>query len=721
MIKSYKKLLIAFCFIFYIYYLFFGNFSLAKTKKNQGVAFNFIDIELSALTKLVSDITGKNFIFDNRLKGKVSIIAPSKLPIDAIYNLFISVLEYKGFTVVPSGANVYKIIPIREAKQKGLQVVTKISQVNDNYIVRLFTLKYISSVEAVRFLRPLVSHDGYISAFGPGNMLLVIDSGNNIEKINSILEKIDQPYFSDNYEIIFLTYAIADSVAKIIKEGILQRLTTKGQPPRAKIVVDQRLNALVVFGDREIREVIKKLVKTLDVPTQEARRMINVYFLENADAVELAKVLQEMLKGIRSKQTSTKGPPRVKTLTSFEMGKITIVADKPTNSLIIVASPNDYKNLVKIIKKLDKKRRQVFVEAMIVEASIEKLKEIGARWRAIIEKNKEPITITGFGAIDPQTLQNIIYGLTGLTVGGMMNFRDIFITTLDPSTGEITKETLSVPTFAAIFSLSLFKDAVNILSTPQLLTSDNEEAEIVVGENVPLITREEVNPARPGSLFHIIERYDVGIKLKITPRITEGEYVKLDIYQEISSVKAEPTEIVTTIGPTLIKRSTKTSVIVKNGETVVIGGLMQEKKEKKTIKIPFLGDIPLLGHLFKYQSISKKKTNLLIFITPHIIKDKKDLAKITEQKKKEFIKLKIPYVEGELLIKFKEGIPYEKAISIISEKGATLIKFIKNLKLYHIKLKKGQSVKNAIKEFSSLPEIEYVEPNYLIDIKHKIK
>jgi len=712
-VKKFKKLLacyLLFSLLLVTYHFSFATVSFAETKKAEKIVFNFVDVDLVAVTKFISEITGKNFIFDERLKGKVTIIAPSKLSVDEAYNLFTSVLELKGFTVIPSGVDAYKIIPAVEAKQRGIKITTEKSPVNESYIARLIPLKYISADDALKFLQPIVSKDGHISAFGPGNLLLVIDSGLNIEKIISIVDSIDQQAMREGPEIVFLKYSSADAIAKILNEGLGRRTKTATQQVTtedAKAVADPRLNAVVLIGDKGLREAMKGLISILDVPSPEAQGRINVYFLENADATELAKVLEGMLKGI---QTSRQTAPGTPTVTPFEAGSgVMITPDKATNALVIVASPGDYQSLSQVIKQLDKRRKQVFVEAMIIEASIDKLKEIGTKWRAMVRNNGEPVAITGVGTIDYTGIQSILNGLTGFTAGGMGNFLSVPVTKSDGTTSDIT-----VPGFAALFSLSDFKDAINVLSTPQILTSDNKEAEIVVGENVPFIGKRESDPTRTISLFSTIERKDVGITLRLTPQITEGDYVKLDLYQEISSVKQDSENIIISVGPTTTKRSTKTSVVVKDKQTVVIGGLMQEREEDSVTNVPVLGEIPLVGWLFKYKSTSKKKTNLLVFLTPHIVKEAEHLEKITIDKQKEFGRSEKYYAEGEILVKFKKEVPVEKALKLILSKDASLIRFIEDAEGYHIKLREGQSVMDALREFSSMPEVEYAEPNYKI-------
>ncbi len=699
--------------------------ALAAPKQPEKVTFNFVDVDLPTITKFISDITKKNFIFDERVKGKITIIAPSKLSIDEAYNLFTSVLELKGFTVVPSGVDAYKIIPSAEAKQRGTAILKDKQPVNESYIVRLIPLKHISSDDALKFIQPMVSKDGYVSAFGPGNVLLVIDAGLNIEKILSIIEMIDQPSMREGPEIVFLKYSSADAVAKMLNEGMKK---SRVGPPQAgaleepKVVADQRLNAVVIFGDKGARESMKSLISLVDIPSPETLGRINVYFLENADATDLVKVLEGFVKAAKPQQQASPGTPPV---SPFEAaGGISITADKASNALIIVASPADYQSLSQVIKQLDIRRRQVYVEAMIVEASMDKLRDLGVKWRATATKGGKPIAIGGFGTIDQTAIQGIVQGLQGASLGGLGNFLHVPVTTVD-SSGNITNSTLTVPGFAALFNLNDFKDALKVLSTPQILTSDNKEAEILVGENVPFITQSaqqtSVSTATTGTILNSITRQDVGIILRITPQITEGDHVKLDIYEEISSVKNQSDVLTISVGPTLTKRSTKTAVVVKDSQTVVIGGLMQEQDEEQVTKMPVLGDIPLLGSFFTDKHITKNKTNLLIFLTPTVVKGPERLADLTTDKQREFAVAESRYVEGELMVKFKEGTTDEAARKIIATHGATLIQFLEGTKVYHIRLKKGQHVGDAIKEFSALPEVQYAEPNYSVKEMREVR
>ncbi len=605
------------------------------------IAFNFIDVEIPTIIKFISKMTGDNFIFDEKIKGKITIVAPTKLTLDESFTMFTSVLNMKGYTIIPAGTKTYKIVPSSQAKQSGEIPTGNEMPINEGFITKILTIEHIKADDALKFLRPVVSRNGHLSVFGPRNLLLIVDSAINIEKISTILNRIDQP------------------------------------------------------------------------PTHEEPTRINVYFVEHADATELAKVLDGIIKSTRvARQTAAKDKQAP---LKDSVSRVSITPDKATNSLIIVAPPADYDNILEVIKSLDKKRKQVYVEAMIIEASLDKLKDVGTKWRAALTRNNgdydEPVLVGGLGNVSSSTISSIISGLSGFSAGGMGNFLTIPGSALGSDATSIT-----VPGFAAIFSLSDFEGAINILSTPQLLTSDNEEAEIHVGENVPFISKREGNVTTSNTFSTNIERQDVGISLKITPQITEGDYVKLDIYQEISSVKETSEAILTTVGPTTTTRSTKTSVAVKDAQTVVISGLMQETEEEGISKIPLLGDIPLLGWFFKYKDTTKTKKNLLLFLTPYIISDASQLADITEMKHRELSMKEKYYYDSELMIRFNDNISENAAEEIISQNGATVLNAIEKLNIYHVKLKKKQDVEDAMELFSSFPEVRYAEPNFKIDI-----
>jgi general secretion pathway protein D len=409
-----------------------------------------------------------------------------------------------------------------------------------------------------------------------------------------------------------------------------------------KFLPDTRTNSLIVLAGKEMHDEVADLLKKIDIPASAGSGRINVYYLENADAEEVSKVLASL----SEKRTGAPGSPAAATgarvavpatatatgsaVVSGELeGGVKVTADKATNALIIVASANDYETLMGVIKKLDIRRRQVYVEAVIMEISLDKSRELGAEFRGAVQTGGSGAAISGtnFGFTGGV---NDLY--TAISAGNVLSFSGTGLT-LGGTLGKVKlSDGTEVPAITAVLRAAETRDNVNILSSPHLLTLDNKEAEIIVGENIPFITSTSRDSTNLANVINTVERKDVGITLRLTPHIHESEIMNLEIYQESSAVKS--TSDSSTVGPTTTKRAAKTSVLVKNGDTVVIGGIMQETFSMSDSQVPLLGDIPLLGNLFKYRSVSRKKTNLLLFLTPHIIKEPKDLADVSEKQQK---------------------------------------------------------------------------------------
>jgi len=571
----------------------------------KGVVLNFSEVDISTMVKFISDLTGKNFILDDRVKGKISVYSPSKLSNEEAYNVFVSVLELKGFTVVQSG-KVAKIVPSASARQSGFKLLPEgqALPVNESYVAQVTKLENISAQEALAFLQPMISKDGHISAFGPGNLILMVDASLNVRKLQGILQTIDTERTREGLEIIYLKNASAESAATTVRQWLTgSEAKPSGQPAATgggtgSVLADQRLNALLVFGNESTKKEVRELVAKLDVAPPEASSKVNVYYLENTDATEMAKVLDGVVKGI-----SAQASP-------FEGGKLTITPDKASNSLVIMASPTDYSNLSQVIKKLDRRSKQVFVQVLIAEVSLNKSRALGMQ-SGVIGGAVLNQYMTVAGMYDP--------------LGTLTDFGKILA-----AGGKMTPSLSASPVNVTAVLKALDENGLlNVLSTPNILTSDNKEAEINVGENVPF------KGASTQSTFgttESVERKDIGINLKIKPQISEGDYIRLDINQEISAVKGkgDAIDLITT------KRAAKTSIVVKNKETVVIGGLIQDTEEENIQKTPFLGDIPGLGWLFKTKTKTRNKTNLMILLTPHIVKDADDLAVVSDQQRAKF-------------------------------------------------------------------------------------
>lgn len=584
----------------------------------KGVVLNFNEVDISTMVKFISDLTGKNFVLDDRVKGKISVYSPSKLSNEEAYNVFVAVLDLKGFAVVQSG-KVAKIVPSATAKQSGFMLLPsgELAPSNENYGALVSKLENITAQEAQTFLQPMISKDGHISAFSPGNMLLMVDSSLNLRKLQSILQAIDTGRTREGLEIIYLKNAAAESTATTIRQWLTGNdAKPAGQQPAGgggttHVLADLRLNALLVFGNDATKKAVRELVEKLDVQPPEASSKVNVYYLENTDATEMAKVLDGVVKGL----APATAPGQHAAVSSLDSGKITITPDKASNSLVIMASIADYNNLAQVIKKLDRRSKQVFVQVLIAEVSLDKSRALGVQGGAAAAGALGKY-LQGGGLYDPfGTFKTILESAAGQAIVG---------TQLQDANRPVT----GVALIQALDNNGL----VNILSTPNILTSDNKEAEIFVGENVPFRGASTISS---GVSTTSVERKDTGIKLGIKAQISEGDYIRMDINQEISAVK--PTDV--TLGAADLittKRSAKTSVVVKDRETVVIGGLIQDTEDERIQKVPFLGDIPGLGWLFKTKSKTRKKTNLMILLIPHIVKDAEDLTSISDTQRGQF-------------------------------------------------------------------------------------
>jgi general secretion pathway protein D len=618
------------------------------------LSMDFTDVDLPVLIKFMSEQTKKNFIFDDRVQGKITIISPRKVTLDEAYNVFLFVLQAKGFTTVTQG-NTTKIVAAREARQDTIPTGVTKGTPSAEFITRLVPLKYLQSTEVVPLLAPLVSKDGMVSAFGSSNTLLLIDSRANIDRLVTILSEVDDEGPAGILRVYPLAYAVAAEAAKTLTTIYLEGAPAAGptamrglgiRPSRGvvvKFLPDARTNSVIVYAGQEMQDNVEELLKKIDVPVSAGTGRINVYYLENADAEEVSKVLASLSKertgaapsappGARVAPTAATGGAVV----AAELeGGVKVTADKATNALIIVASANDYETLLGVIKKLDIRRRQVFVEATIMEIDVGKALDVGVEWRGAAEvgggQNGAVIGGANYGI--QGGMNDLLAGIaagaplifpgTGLVAGGIG--------------GSVTlPDGTKIPAIAAVLRASAANNNLNILSAPHLLTQNNKEAEIIVAENIPFITSTSRDSTNLANVINTVERKDVGITLRITPHIHESEFVSMDIYQEASALKQDALSLAqsATVGPTWTKRSAKTTVLVKSGDTMILGGIMQDNFTKNVTKIPLLGDIPFLGALFRYTSENKTKTNLLIMLTPHIIQEPAALSKPLEDRQR---------------------------------------------------------------------------------------
>lgn len=699
------------------------------------ITMNFQDVDISVLAKFISDITGKNFVIDEGVRGKVSIISPTKVTPEQAYSIFKSVLEIKGFATVNAGP-VIRIIPSRDAR--GAAAVTQ-SQTPaeqssaDAYVTRLIKLRNADASALVSMVQPLISRDGLVAAFPETNTLIITDDEWNVQRLLKIIGTLDAERIQESVEVIPLRLAYADDLAPKIEqimggsgsssstsaagggmgfrrpmpmyEGGQAEGVFGGTRP-VKIIPDERTNSLIVLADPLQMKQVKALIAELDVHSPTASSRVHVYYLRYADSLEMVAVLNSLLGGSgagpgqlspqtgrgslgrssgigssglngmgagvsgagyssmssgyggglggsfgsglgsgsmggrasgtlggggSSSMSATGGPG-----TEFEQ-PVHVAADPATNSLVVSASPQDYSTLRRIITQLDVPRRQVYVQAVIVEVSVNRMRELGISFQGATTLGGNTL---GVAQLNYGNLTNALtnpLGMTGLNLGlasGSMCTINSAAAAVSGST-TTTSTSVTVPCDMALLTAIETDTHSNVLSAPTLLTADNEEATIVVGQNVPFLSSATATSALSGQIFNSVDRQNVGITLDVVPQITEGGYIKLDIYEEVSAVIASTVN--NPLGPTTTIRSASTTVLVQNHRTTVIGGLISSELDVTKNGVPFLSNIPVLGNFFTDKQNALQKTDLLVFLTPHVILNREDLRELSLDERQKFL------------------------------------------------------------------------------------
>ncbi|CAG0943040.1 Secretin GspD 2 [Gammaproteobacteria bacterium] len=586
---------------------------------------NYKDADIRQVIEAVGAVTGKNFVLDPRVKAQVTMLSSAPMTPDAFYEAFLSILAVYGFIAVPSG-NVVKILPDANARQvPGAEIGPGGGRDADDMVTRILPVRNVAAAQLVPILRPLIPQYGHLAAHPPSNMLIISDRAANVERMQRIIERIDTESTSD-IEVIRLENASAAEVVRVITTLGQGAKTEGGAAPTATIVADERTNSVLVSGDKTERLRLRTLVAHLDTPLQEGGDT-RVRYLRYAEAKDLATKLQAQYQkqggGGPAAAGANAAPPT-------ERGEVSIWADESTNALIITAPPKVMKAMMAVIDKVDIRRMQVLVESLIVEVSADKASELGVNW-AVGDSNLENMAgVTRFDL--PNTGGGGIIGLAAAAKSGETAAIGAAIGKgLNMAVGKVQDSGTS---FAALIN-ALASDAnTNIVGTPVLVTMDNEEAEIKVGQEVPFVTGQFTNTGATGGTtsvnpFQTIQREQVGLTLKLTPQINEGDAVLLKIEQVLSALAANvrgAADLVTT------NRSITTSVIVEDGGTLVLGGLIQDDLTEQQQRVPILGSIPLLGQFFRVDSTTKKKTNLMVFIKPTILRDASQAAFETNSK-----------------------------------------------------------------------------------------
>lgn len=594
------------------------------------VTIDFRDVDLRVVAKFISEITGKNFVFDKQVRDKVTVFSPTKVTPDEAFRLFESVLKIHGYTTIPS-EGLIKVVPSQKARTMDVEMrrvppPRGVSQY-DRVVTQLIRLDHSDAGEIKLLLNPLIAKTGVLLAYESGNILIVTDYASNIDRLLRIIRAIDVEDKGARLSVIPLKFASARDMAAELGEVLKsQPVRGKKHPARLmsfKVVPDERTNNLIVLARGNEMKMIHDLVQRLDVPSPRGSDRIHVYFLKNAVAEDLSKVLNDLAAPGSGGKRKNGGARRL-----LLQEAVLITSDNATNALIIRAERQDFLVLKDIIEKLDIQRAQVLVEAIIMETTFRKAMALGAEWR-ILNFPTEGSELAGFGGTNLPSggaAAGLINQMSSQPFGGPAGM------VLGAAEGTLSFGGSTFINIGALIQALEQDSEVNILSTPHLLTMDNEEARIVVGEERPFL-KSSMTSATGAATPTITRTYDfkdLGLTLKITPHITQGGYVKLKIFQQIKNFIAEAE----TGAVTATKRETETTVQVADRETVIIGGLIRDDRREAKTQVPCLGNIPVLGWAFKHKTSSGDKTNLLILISPTIIHTPDQLREMTERKRR---------------------------------------------------------------------------------------
>jgi general secretion pathway protein D len=594
---------------------------------NQLVSIDFNNVDIGVFIKFISDLTKRNFIVDEKVRGKVTIISPGKITVGEAYKVFESVLEVNGFATVPSG-EVTKIVPSPDARAKSIKTRLKeeTGALDDSIVTQIIPLRYADPNEIKNLFTPLVSRNSIIQAYTPTNTLIVTDAQSNVQRLMNILKTIDITGVGQQIAVIPVQNASAPKLVTLLQNVF--KSGGKSRTPGVKeitFVADERTNVIVMLASEGEVDNVRELVKTLDKETPRGQGNINVYYLEHASAEDLAKVLMDIPQKAATTDAKEGGKPSAPVVSD----KVRIAADKATNSLIITADAEDYAVLEAIIKKIDIPRAMVYIEALIMEVNVNKGFQLGVQWQVGEDGSvdgKDVITGGGFRTDTnlityDETAQaagvNVPVLPTGLALGVFGEALEI---------GGVT-----FPSIAAIIQAYQTDKDARILSTPQILTTDNQEAKIYVGKNVPFQTQTSASTTIAGDVYNSYEYKDVGKTLKITPQISKDRMVRLVLSLEVTALESSaPTD-----RPVTLKRTMDTTAIVKDGSTVVLGGLIDDTEAASVSKTPCLGDIPGIGLLFSSRATGFEKSNLYIFLTPRVIQDPKEAREVSSKKREQ--------------------------------------------------------------------------------------
>jgi general secretion pathway protein D len=572
---------------------------------NQG-SLNFVDADIESVIAAIGDYTNTTFIIDPRVKGTINLTSEKPLSKAQAFQLLTSVLRLHGYSVV--NANGYsKVVPEADAKLQGGSVQSQNGARGDQIVTQVFHLNYESSANLVNVLRPLISPNNTINANPGNNTLVITDYADNLLRLSKIISALDSPASSE-LEVVPVRNAIANDIASMVNK-LLEPGGAPNDAGRVNLLVDTRSNSIIVRAPSEARaNLTKSLIAKLDQPTALPGN-VHVVYLKNAEATKLAQTLRAVVSADSSTATLTPATAPQTQQVAISSGGVAgyIQADAATNTLIITANDALYRNLRSIIDQLDARRAQVYIEALIVEVDNSKLAELGVQWAALSGNKTQAGAVTGFSTGGNNLISQAVAKASNSVPLPLTNGLNLGLFSNQLGLG------------ALVHALESDTKS-NILSMPNIITLDNEEAKIIVGQNVPFITGQYTTTASGtagANPFQTVERKDIGLTLRVRPQISEGGTVKMAIYQENSSIS----QTVNSAGLITNKRSIDTNILVDDGQIIVLGGLIDDNAQDTEEKVPGLGDIPLIGSLFKYRTRSRVKTNLMVFLRPTVIRN----------------------------------------------------------------------------------------------------
>lgn len=596
----------------------------AKPLLAQEFTVNLKDTDIQEFIEFVADVTGATIVIDPAVKGKVKVVSSKPVSRAELYDLFLSILDVHGYTAVRSG-DVVRVIPNKNARSAPVDVISGTSIINDEYVTQVIRLENVSAAKLIPVLRPLVPQQAHMAAYAPSNAIIISDIRANIDRIAKIIDRMDRSAVKET-EIVKLRYGVATDVVEMLKTLEKSRAGEGADAnDEVSLVADKRTNSVIVTADEVSIERIKGLVDYLDIPLEQSGN-VRVMYLEYADAIEVAEVLTRVMQNLSRLDDESSGRTR-----AANAAKSTIEADEGTNSLIITADTDEMAALEAVIARLDIRRAQVLVEAIIVEIDIVEGRELGLQW---LFANDSGL----YGSNISQARLGTNAAIASAILPEDAASTEIAVRDLAGALSQVPGATLGWGVVDDDLTMTTILNALekqgntNILSTPSLLTLDNEEAFITVGQQVPFVTGNYTNTGAANGVanpFQTIQRENVGVTLQVTPQINEGDSVVMDIVQEVSSISQQAlsaSDLITN------ERKIETKVLAKDGDIVVLGGLVKDDIQDAQQGVPILSRIPVLGRLFRNDVVNVTKSNLLVFIRSTIIRDDDDLAGATAEK-----------------------------------------------------------------------------------------